>query len=164
MLAAFGDFEGGVLRYWPDDNKSMKVEMLANKDSLTFDVRTNLILFDGQRCHEVLPFEGERYSLVWFTCARYWEAGKATLKKLSDLGFEVPTEKSIAGVYGALRKPTPDAVKAPKLPGALQWTSDRIAAKDSKRREECSGRKRPICMSSKPPDAQVPKRRRVGSN
>jgi len=126
MLAAFGDCKGGDLRYFPDDDKSKKVDQLATKDSITVDLKKNLLLFDGQRCHEVTPFEGERYSMVWFTCARYWEAPTA-LKDLRKLGFEIPTDKSVAAVSSALRKPAGSSAKVPKQPGALMWPSERGA-------------------------------------
>merc|ERR1719226_241499 len=95
---------------------------------MTVDVRGNIALFDGQRAHEVLPFSGERYSIVWFSCARYWEANRAGVRKLTKLGFQIPTEKSIATVSAALRRPRGPGAKWAEggraLPGALQWPSD----------------------------------------
>merc|ERR1719291_712960 len=120
MLAAFGEGKGGELRYWPDDDKSVshkELEKLPVSKSMTVDLRKNLLLFDGQRCHEVLDWSGERYSLVWFSCARHWKAGKQALQQLRDLGFEIPTDSSLAAVSRALRRPG----AASKVPGALTW-------------------------------------------
>ena len=52
LIVALGDFSGGEL-------------MIENEVK---DIRYNAVEFDGwgQR-HWGLPFEGERYSLVWFT-------------------------------------------------------------------------------------------------
>jgi len=135
MLAAFGEFTGGELRYWPDDSKSLKVEKLAVKDRMTIDISKELLLFDGKRCHEVAPFKGERYSLVWFTCARYWEAGAPALRKLASLGFNVPSEASIKSVERLLRAPGGPKTKE----GALRWPSARkedcIAVVGTKKRQ-----------------------------
>lgn len=146
MLAAFGNFQGGELRYWPDDDKSVGVEKLPSKGSMVIDVRKHLLLFDGQRCHEVLPFKGERYSLVWFTCARYLDAGKANLGKISKLGFEVPTDKAVASVKNALRKPRGCKLASHaelKGPGAMMWPSDRSEV------QSCMA-KRARCTSAEP--------------
>merc|ERR1719161_3401251 len=53
MLAAFGDCEGGELRYWPDDDGSVprdKLNRLPETGCITVDVKRNLLLFQGQRC------------------------------------------------------------------------------------------------------------------
>jgi len=129
MLAAFGNFQGGGLRYFPDDDKSVNKEELQKlplKDGIIVDLSKNILLFDGTRCHEVMPFKGERYSLVWFTAARYWEAGKTTLKKLTDVGFEIPSNKSVAAVNDYLRKPGASKAK----PGAGIWPSDASADRE----------------------------------
>jgi len=152
MLAMFGDCKGGELRYFPDDDKSQKVDQLSVKDSMTVDLKRNLLLFDGQRCHEVLPFEGERYSLVWFTCARYWEAGKAALQELSDLGFEIPTDKTVASVSGALRRPGGNKT----LPGALLWPLE-VSTSQAVKRSRSNGRQEQCAKSKRQRTTSVPR-------
>eukprot|EP00421_Protoceratium_reticulatum_P005672 CAMPEP_0168365690 /NCGR_PEP_ID=MMETSP0228-20121227/4847_1 /TAXON_ID=133427 /ORGANISM="Protoceratium reticulatum, Strain CCCM 535 (=CCMP 1889)" /LENGTH=448 /DNA_ID=CAMNT_0008378477 /DNA_START=9 /DNA_END=1355 /DNA_ORIENTATION=+ len=128
MLAGFGDYTGGELRYWPDDPGSKAGANLDDfqvKDAITVDLKKELLLFDGRRAHEVLAFKGERYSLVWFSCARYWDAGSEALKKLTDLGFVIPTEAAVTSISRLLRPPGKPAVRGGGTEGALRWPSDR---------------------------------------
>jgi len=54
FLVAFGDYTGGDLRLWEDEE-------------VCVDVRTPLIKDFSKVLHGVEPFEGERYSLVFYT-------------------------------------------------------------------------------------------------
>ena len=52
LIVALGDFAGGEIVL----------------DTVPHDIRYNVLEFDGWFTrHWTLPFEGERYSLVWFT-------------------------------------------------------------------------------------------------
>ena len=68
FIKAFGDFKGGQLNYWGDDNKAEgSVETCCEaKDKVTMDISKQLLLFDGNRGHSVENFKGNRYSLVYF--------------------------------------------------------------------------------------------------
>ena len=57
LLVAFGNFTGGLLRVSDGPLKG------------DIDVRTPLIANFSEMTHEVLPFEGERYSLVFYNIA-----------------------------------------------------------------------------------------------
>ncbi|CAE8649827.1 unnamed protein product [Polarella glacialis] len=74
-IAAFGDFVGGRLRYWPADPGKLEVDKLPSCDSRLLDVRS-LKLFDGNKAHEVEAFEGERFSVVFFT-VRGWQQAQS---------------------------------------------------------------------------------------
>jgi hypothetical protein len=52
---SLGDFEGGELEV--DDGEYI----------YTYESRNRFVKFNGRNEHWVLPFEGERYSLVYFT-------------------------------------------------------------------------------------------------
>jgi hypothetical protein len=52
---ALGDFEGGELEV--DDGEYI----------YTYESQNRFVKFNGRNEHWVLPFEGERYSLVYFT-------------------------------------------------------------------------------------------------
>lgn len=66
-LVAFGAYQGGQLRIHDGDCSG------------TYDIRHQPILFDGMALtHSVLPFEGHRYSLVYYNLA------KDSPKKLSQ--------------------------------------------------------------------------------
>eukprot|EP00927_Polykrikos_kofoidii_P079659 TRINITY_DN76456_c0_g1_i1.p1 TRINITY_DN76456_c0_g1~~TRINITY_DN76456_c0_g1_i1.p1 ORF type:complete len:446 (+),score=78.94 TRINITY_DN76456_c0_g1_i1:80-1339(+) len=73
-IRAFGNFTGGKLVYWPGDKHSPPrpdVETLAQKDRVVLDIKSQSFLFDGCRAHEVEPFSGERFSMVFFTSKGY---------------------------------------------------------------------------------------------
>jgi hypothetical protein len=100
IIRAFGKFKGGRLKYWKKDVKKMprvSLETLSEKDASVFDLSKQTVLFDGNRAHEVDTFEGERYSVVFFT-ASGWAKGKPKdvqfLQK--DCGFPFPTPGDIA--------------------------------------------------------------------
>merc|ERR1712048_1037171 len=79
VIRAFGKFTGGRLIYFhKDDGKTVtrdKLHKLDKKDAITCDIAKNTTVFDGNRAHEVEPFKGERYSVVFFT-ARSYRTGK----------------------------------------------------------------------------------------
>jgi len=74
LTRSFGDFKGGQLSYWPNDNKTTSLEQLRERDSVKIDTLANYALFDGCRGHRVEPFVGERYSLVFFSL-NAWDRG-----------------------------------------------------------------------------------------
>lgn len=124
MLAGFGDFTGGELQYFPDDDGSVpktELQKLNEKDSISVDMKKNMLLFDGCRTHAVKKFKGERYSLVWFSASQYHKVRPDDLKKLKELGFVMPTSKSVATICSSIRKPKGAKTKH----GALTWASDR---------------------------------------
>lgn len=96
VIRAFGSFKGGNLRYWPGDDRRVRVEELQRRDSQTLRVRTAAAVFDGRRAHEVTPFQGrERFSLVFFTVGKYWEASHRVKLLGTRMGFCLPTPESL---------------------------------------------------------------------
>jgi len=93
MIKAFGDFEGGHLHYFPNDDRSAHLEALPSSDDVALDLTENLVLFDGRRGHYVAPFKGERYSLVYFTCPRCEKALPEVKHQLEERGISFPTQK-----------------------------------------------------------------------
>jgi hypothetical protein len=105
LIKAFGSFTGGLLKYFPDDNRSTAVEELDVADAKALDVGKNLVLFDGKRGHQVENFKGERYSLVYFTCPRSQKANAATQSGLRKCGFNLPTVKAQTKALSLLAPP-----------------------------------------------------------
>merc|ERR1719265_801046 len=67
MISAFGDFTGGQLNYYPeDDGKQQNLKHLNTKE-VQFNVQEGLVLFNGNCAHSVSSFTGNRFSVVWFT-------------------------------------------------------------------------------------------------
>ncbi len=105
VTKSFGRFSGGKLRYFPDDDGHTPLENMPSKHAHVVDTARELCLFDGRRAHEVEPFEGFRYSLVYFTQQRYKAAGPESLRALARLGAPNPTKALLAHFGGLLAPP-----------------------------------------------------------
>mmetsp|Transcript_23759 Transcript_23759/g.59960 ORF Transcript_23759/g.59960 Transcript_23759/m.59960 type:complete len:490 (+) Transcript_23759:65-1534(+) len=91
MIKAFGEFSGGELNYWPEDDRATdKLERLKQKDKVQLDLKGGLALFNGNSGHSVQDFEGSRYSIVYFTIGAYDKAPQEAKDGLGDLGFRLP--------------------------------------------------------------------------
>ena len=104
LTKSFGDFAGGQLLYWGEDDGLSLVEKLREQDARSIDTRHGMLLFDGRRAHAVAPFQGERYSLVFFTIQHYGEARRADVESLVRCSLNWPTEDALryyAGLLGA---------------------------------------------------------------
>jgi len=107
FIKAFGDFKGGQLNYWGDDNKAEgAVETCCEaKDKVTMDISKQLLLFDGNRGHSVENFKGNRYSLVYFCTGQFFKADKRIRDELAHCGFHFPTKQGLEIAKGLLGKP-----------------------------------------------------------
>lgn len=95
---AIGPFTGGKLRYWAGDSqkgkRSSTVEQVRDEPSIALNTRKGAV-FDGNCAHEVEPFEGERYSLIFFTVKKYKEASLSVKRKMISMGADWPTDASL---------------------------------------------------------------------
>jgi len=130
FIKAFGDFSGGQLNYWGDDNKAEgAVENLCKpEDCVTMDIAKSLLLFDGNRGHSVCNFKGERFSLVYFCTGLYHKANKTVRDELERCGIRFPTEAGKALAKTMLGKPRgykalskSKALAKSTQPTALTW-------------------------------------------
>jgi len=100
IIRAFGKFKGGKLRYWPKDVKKTSrpsLDSLNAKDAKVFDLSKQTIVFDGNRAHEVDAFQGERYSVVFFTASGHGKGKPKDVEFLrNDCGFPFPTAADMA--------------------------------------------------------------------
>jgi len=130
FIKAFGDFKGGQLNYWGDDNKNEgTVDALCRpEDRTTMDISKSLLLFDGNRGHSVESFKGERFSLVYFCTGQYEKANQKVRSELQRCGISFPTKegmnlsKTLLGKprgYKALAKSA--KVVASSTPAARIW-------------------------------------------
>jgi len=95
MGAALGNFTGGRLNAWEDDNKSLDLDQLLEVKPKVLDVSKGPTLFDGRRAHSVEPFKGERFSLVFFSAGKYWKAPKKVQDFLKQCKVEFPSDASM---------------------------------------------------------------------
>jgi hypothetical protein len=106
-IRALGKFSGGKLNYFPKDVKKAgrcEVAQLDPKDSVTLDLSKSFALFNGNNAHGVQAFKGERFSLVFFTTAKFFKIKDREMKTLARLGFKVPTQKTMNVVKTVVKK------------------------------------------------------------
>ena len=126
MTKSIGRLTGGQLLYWDRDDGSLNVDAADPASAKAFDTRREMVLFDGNRCHAVTPYEGERYSLVFFTCPGYLGLATSHKNTLIDIGAVWPDEESKAYWASLLGPPTGSCRNIRELfgydekPGAIQ--------------------------------------------
>lgn len=100
VIRAFGNFKGGRLTYFPKDtqkNPRPNLDTLQKKDGVVFDLSKETVVFDGTRAHEVEAFEGERYSVVFFTAKGFQKGQPEDVKFLkTSCGFPFPTPADLS--------------------------------------------------------------------
>lgn len=95
-IKALGSFTGGKLDYFPKDIKKGgrgDVTLLSPKDAVSLDLAKDFALFNGNNAHGVQAFKGNRFSLVFFTTAKFYKIKDKEMKHLQKLGFKTPTIK-----------------------------------------------------------------------
>ena len=95
MTKSFGCFTGGELLYWGEDDGLTPLDRMRREDACAIDSHSGLLLFDGRRAHAVVPFEGERYSLVYFTVQKYARARHEDIDVLVRCKAAWPTERTV---------------------------------------------------------------------
>ena len=114
VISAFGSFGGGELVLHHDRDNA--------RGFLSFDVRHNILMFDGKCPHQVSHFTGNRFSVVFFTAASFLTAEVGDVNYLRSLNFPLPRCN-----YPAVRliKPFEEGdVPAGALPGFRLWNKD----------------------------------------
>ena len=87
IIRSFGSHDGGELQYWPDGPcNDPAILNPAGKESLT--------VFDGTKHHGTLPYNGERYSVIFYLRRGLDRASPGTFKELQALGFN-PLEREV---------------------------------------------------------------------
>merc|ERR1712183_560566 len=88
----------GRLRYWAGDSqkgaRSHNVEAVRDEPSVALNIKRGVV-FDGNCAHEVEPFEGERYSLIFFTTKKYKNASRDVKRKMVTMGADWPSDASL---------------------------------------------------------------------
>lgn len=128
MIKGFGAFSGGRLGVFPEDDREIKdVKKLPQRDRVSADLKSNLVMFNGNSAHEVEDFEGSRFSVVYFTLGCFAKAKKEDEETMRRLGFPVPAKDEDPHKF--LRKPQGYkncGVKA-GVPTLRQWPAKKLA-------------------------------------
>ena len=98
FIVGCGEYTGGEL--WVHDESGEDKCTLENEDvtayyhsgkefnGKTLQIRDAWTIFDGTKMHYTEPFEGERYSIIYFTSDRYAAAPEKARKGMADAGFD----------------------------------------------------------------------------
>lgn len=105
IIAAFGDFTGGRLLYWPDDDRRVALEGLLDEHATSLDIGKQPAIVDGNRAHKVQAFEGERFSLVFYTADKYAKTPEPVREALTRAGVMWPSEETLAAARALLPAP-----------------------------------------------------------
>merc|ERR1712039_116412 len=139
MIAAFGKFSGGELNYWSEDNKSCKLEELPAKPTQKFQLGSGLAMFNGNSAHSVNPFEGQRFSVVYFTsgCHAGLEAEDVSILKKLGMPYPPPTVEQFELLrrprgYTAQGSPVVAMSNDSKQPNSRYWTRKDLESRSFK--------------------------------
>lgn len=96
ILLVGGNFTGGGLRLWLGDGDKVKppVHHLSVDDSTVVPLderKYTAFLFDGNKAHEVLPFEGDRFSIMAYTVKGFLDATDSDRRGLEAMSYSYPT-------------------------------------------------------------------------
>mmetsp|Transcript_112278 Transcript_112278/g.194648 ORF Transcript_112278/g.194648 Transcript_112278/m.194648 type:complete len:508 (-) Transcript_112278:96-1619(-) len=93
MIKAFGDFSGGELNVFPEDDRDKSdLSKLPASDKRCLNIKDNLAMFNGNSAHEVEEFQGTRLSIVYFTLGCHDRAKDEDVELLRQLGFPFPAK------------------------------------------------------------------------
>jgi hypothetical protein len=99
FFVALGNFSGGEL--WVHDEDGQEPYTLDGDEDVTafyhvgrelngqvLDARDHWTVFDGNKLHYTKPFQGERYSLIYFASDRYKAAPNEVQDSMRSFGFD----------------------------------------------------------------------------
>jgi len=113
FIKGFGKFTGGKLAVFPEDDRGKSdLSKLPMSDRMSVDISTNLVMFNGNSAHEVDDFNGNRYSVVYFTAGCHAKASEENKDDLRRLGFPYPADDE--DPHALL--PVPNGYDKPVLP------------------------------------------------
>ena len=148
LTKSFGEFHGGALRYWGDDDLSLSLEELGQFAPSVLEAGS-LCLFDGRRAHSVEPFRGERYSLVFFCTSAFARAREEVLALVSSLGAHIPTGASLQravrclapakgyDTLGKQQRGIREMCGKQTMPTYISWSTPRLIDIDSRCLDQC---------------------------
>ena len=108
-LVSLGDFKGGDLFVWRNDDRKQPLSSLPRSQSEILDTKREIAYFDGTKAHQTGITTGNRVSLVFYTHTSHRAAGKGTKAELTKLGFCMPLarrKRTAAGREGVPTFPT----------------------------------------------------------
>ena len=95
LITAIGNYIGGNLLYWEDDNRTMTLEEVSTHEPQVNNLQDQAFLMNGQCAHAVEAFEGTRYSIILFTSSTYQNLDEDYVDILKRKGYNWPEAETI---------------------------------------------------------------------
>ena len=155
ICRAIGNFKGGRLGYFRDDDSSHELEALQAdhaQEAVYLDVKADFQLFDGLRGHFVEPFKGQRLSFVFFSVGKYWKTKPSMLAELRKRDFPLPSAEWMSHAESLL--PQPRGYGSHRLPrmkslvDMFKQTPPRVVVKRRAPIETAPNKKQPSVLAS----------------
>ena len=73
LSTSIGNYTGGNLLYWEDDDHTMPLDEVSKHEPQVIDLKDRMFLMNGKCAHAVEAFEVTRYSIVLFTISNISE-------------------------------------------------------------------------------------------
>jgi hypothetical protein len=96
LAIAGGQYKGGELCTWPRDNMQQPLTDFGIDQATHHNTYHQAVLFNGKQAHSVLPFEGQRWSLVFFTASGALQIDDSTRQAAEQqLHIPIPDRKTM---------------------------------------------------------------------
>jgi len=122
LIRALGQFTGGQLEYYQDDDGTLPLVALPPSGERHVDISKKFLLFDGNRAHGVQDFIGERFSIVFYTAGGHDRTEKNVKQALMKSGVRWPTKASLSYFQDMTGRPQgymPNISNEPTLPDQM---------------------------------------------
>ena len=107
-IISLGVHSGGELQYYEDDNGTYDLDQLQDDPLIirtVHNISQKMLLCDGKRGHAVLPFAGERFSVVFYAIANVSLLTDEQVTQLQGVGFPYSDVATAQAASEALRPP-----------------------------------------------------------
>jgi hypothetical protein len=102
MISAFGDFGGGALNYYADDDGKTEPKALEKsygKPPMKLNLKQGVCMFNGNNCHSVDDFQGNRFSVVYFTLGCHANMKQEVREQLQSMDYMTPRPDADPALY-----------------------------------------------------------------
>ena len=93
LITVIGNYTGGNLLYWEDDDNKMSLDEVSTHEPQVVDLKDQVFLMNGKCAHAVEAFEGTRYSIVLYTSSKYQKLNEEAVEVLKQKGYKWPDEE-----------------------------------------------------------------------
>ena len=105
LITSIGNYTGGNLLYWEDDDHKMSLDEVAKHEPRIVDLKDKAFLMNGQCAHAVEAFEGTRYSIILYSSSKHSKLNDKSKIALMQKGYVWPKDNEIPLIMENFYKP-----------------------------------------------------------